>query len=615
VLRFEQTVRVDFDRSINRYVAARAWLALPGDFYYAILHFVVTIGVLVWLWYRRPDHYRRARRVLVAGTLVALVVFWVFPAAPPRLLPGSGFVDTNVAYHTIFDVEQGGASKGADLYATMPSLHLGWSLWCAWALSETLTGRWARWGVYAYPAATALVVMGTGNHFVVDLIGGSVVMVLGGLIALGLPRVWSETQSRLYRSPGRAWAPVLKATAGPLLLLVVGLSLRSTLSAGLRAVGHADPLWLLAILAEAVSLASFAALHRRALRVTGFDVGRSTVAAVTLASNAISSSLPLVGSAAGTANTWRQYYRRGASASGVTWALAASGAVSSVAFTLMVAVGALASGNWAVIDTGLAATLTTFLLAGGAVTALRLPPLRARLEQTAAAVMHYSPWLRGRSGGADPVVAARRFIDQFRSYRSAAGDICIAVSAGVLNWAADVAALAIVIAAVGGHVSLADVIVVWAVAGTATSVGLTPAGIGIVEPVLVAGLLVTGIPRDSAVAATLLYRLVGLLLPVSVGWIVQLSLVRALSTARITVVGGSRPRRGSRGLPATDGHLDADDCGRTRWSPSPRQTSRPRRPCRPRRPASPQPTPLRITDLSAGQPETSASNVTVAFEQ
>jgi hypothetical protein len=130
VLGLERSLKIGFDLSFNRFAATRSWLAVPSDYYYSTLHFVVTIGVLVWLWRTHPDWYRRARRVIVAGTLIALAVFWLYPAAPPRLLAGSGFIDTNVAFHTIFDVERGSTSRAADLYATMPSLHLGWALWC-----------------------------------------------------------------------------------------------------------------------------------------------------------------------------------------------------------------------------------------------------------------------------------------------------------------------------------------------------------------------------------------------------------------------------------------------------------------------------------------------------
>jgi hypothetical protein len=75
---------------------------VPSAYFYATLHFIVTAGVLVWLYRRHPDSYRTARQVLVIATVACLVGFWLCPTAPPRLMPGSGIRDT------LADVHQGG---------------------------------------------------------------------------------------------------------------------------------------------------------------------------------------------------------------------------------------------------------------------------------------------------------------------------------------------------------------------------------------------------------------------------------------------------------------------------------------------------------------------------
>src|SRR5207302_6786301 len=94
-----------------------------------------------------------------------------------------------------------------------------------------------------------------------------------------------------------------------------------------------------------------------------------------------------------------------------------------------------------------------------------------------------------------------------------------------MNWALDALTLALAIQAAGGHVPLTDLII-WAAAGTASSVSLTPSGIGVVEPVLAASLALAGLPLATAIAATLLYRSVSLVLMVLVGWLVEWSIVR-----------------------------------------------------------------------------------------
>jgi hypothetical protein len=280
---------------------------------------------------------------------------------------------------------------------------------------------------------------------------------------------------------------------------------------------------------------------------------------------------------------------------------------------MIVAVEAAASGNRAVMDTGAATTVVMAVAASVAIAAIRIPGLRTRVEHAVAAVMNRSPWLPSGTDGPETLAAVRRFIDQLRSYRPAATEVGFAVSAGVLNWAADAMALALAIRSVGGHVSFADVIVVWAVAGTATSFALTPSGVGIVEAVLVTGLVLTGLPRPSAVAATVLYRTVSLLLPVSVGWIAQLSLGRARAI--------DRPDRSWPGLEAAEpaptqgGHLVVDVRPPTGLSASARPTVPTSRRCRARRALWRPSPPPRIANASGWVPETSASNVTVASEQ
>ena len=64
------------------------------NYYYATLHFIVTIGVLVWLYRRHPGRYAATRLVLFATTGVALLGYYLYPLAPPRLMNGGSFIDT-----------------------------------------------------------------------------------------------------------------------------------------------------------------------------------------------------------------------------------------------------------------------------------------------------------------------------------------------------------------------------------------------------------------------------------------------------------------------------------------------------------------------------------------
>jgi hypothetical protein len=180
VVSLERTLHINVEHSLNMLVAHHAWLAYISDYYYATLHFVVTIGVLVWLYVRHPLRYRSIRSVLIVTNLTALVGFWFISLAPPRMLPG--FVDTVVKFHTWGSVASANIAKDANQYAAMPSLHIGWALWCAMAIVTLAQRRWVRILGAMYPMFTLFVVLGTANHFVLDAVGGVIALAIGVVV-------------------------------------------------------------------------------------------------------------------------------------------------------------------------------------------------------------------------------------------------------------------------------------------------------------------------------------------------------------------------------------------------------------------------------------------------
>jgi PAP2 superfamily len=179
LLAFEAALGIDIELSVNRAFAAVQWLIVGVNYYYATLHFVVTIGVLFWLYCRQPTHYRAARTVLYATNAVALLGFYLYPLAPPRLLPGYGYVDTVKVFDTWGSMASGDVASVSNQFAAMPSLHLGWSLWCGVAITMLARRRLVRVLGAAYPATTLVVIVATANHFVLDAVGGAVALAAG----------------------------------------------------------------------------------------------------------------------------------------------------------------------------------------------------------------------------------------------------------------------------------------------------------------------------------------------------------------------------------------------------------------------------------------------------
>ena len=180
LLSLESSLHIDIEHSANVFVAGHPWLAYFCDYYYATLHFVVTIAVLVWLYRRHPLRYRSIRSVLMIMNVAALVGFWFISLAPPRMLPG--FTDTLIKFHTWGSIASGSLAKESNQYAAMPSLHVGWALWCAIAIVTLAERRWVRILGAAYPLLTVWVIVGTANHFVLDAVGGMVVLCVAMVI-------------------------------------------------------------------------------------------------------------------------------------------------------------------------------------------------------------------------------------------------------------------------------------------------------------------------------------------------------------------------------------------------------------------------------------------------
>ncbi|GAA3770654.1 phosphatase PAP2 family protein [Streptomyces phyllanthi] len=188
LLRVEKALWLNLEHPLNRLFTREPWLGIPADFWYASLHYLVTPVILVWLFRARTRFYRAARTWLMTSTLIGLVGFSLLPTCPPRLLaPVHGFVDT-MAHYSSYGWWGGEASAPRGLggmtnqYAAMPSLHVGWALWCGVMLWRYGGTRAARVAAVAYPLITTIVVMGTANHYFLDAVAGAAVMGVGLLL-------------------------------------------------------------------------------------------------------------------------------------------------------------------------------------------------------------------------------------------------------------------------------------------------------------------------------------------------------------------------------------------------------------------------------------------------
>jgi hypothetical protein len=163
-------------------------------------HFPATAAFLLFMYLRRPAYYQWARRSIAGLTAAALLLHVLLPLAPPRMLTGTGMLDTgrllgpdvygNVTTDTL-----------SNQYAAMPSLHVGWALAIAVGLIATTRSR-RRWAWLLHPLLTGAVVVVTGNHYWLD---GIVAAALLGVVLMVCP--WPGREP--HRFLGRALRPAV----------------------------------------------------------------------------------------------------------------------------------------------------------------------------------------------------------------------------------------------------------------------------------------------------------------------------------------------------------------------------------------------------------------------
>ncbi|MEV0910780.1 bifunctional glycosyltransferase 87/phosphatase PAP2 family protein [Streptomyces hokutonensis] len=195
ILDIERFLHIDIEHAVNHWVVKVDFLREFFNFYYESFHFVVPLSVMAVLYWRRPVDYRWARSSLGFATLLALVGFWLYPLAPPRLLPGLGIIDTVHGVQDFSKPDYGTLTALTNQYAAMPSLHFGWSLWCGVVIAIIAPKWWMKALGLLHPFFTVSAIVATGNHWVLDAAGGAAVVAAG----FGLSYVFQGPRARSLR--------------------------------------------------------------------------------------------------------------------------------------------------------------------------------------------------------------------------------------------------------------------------------------------------------------------------------------------------------------------------------------------------------------------------------
>ncbi len=172
----ERLTGLDIELGIQTGLLEHPNLVDLANWIYIWGHWPVIVTTLLWLVFTHRDEYYELRNAMFISGAIGMVIFALFPVAPPRLF-GTEYLDTVTQRSESYRVLQ--PPDLINKYAALPSLHFGWNLlvgltWrrmgrgpISWILAATM------------PAAMAFAVVATANHWVLDVFVGALVALAG----------------------------------------------------------------------------------------------------------------------------------------------------------------------------------------------------------------------------------------------------------------------------------------------------------------------------------------------------------------------------------------------------------------------------------------------------
>jgi uncharacterized membrane protein YbhN (UPF0104 family) len=291
----------------------------------------------------------------------------------------------------------------------------------------------------------------------------------------------------------------------------------------LGVVAHLKWVWLPpAVALESASMATFARMQRRLLAAGQTRVRLLPVMAAVYAGNALAASVPLAGPQLGAAFAFRRFTRLGIDAAVVGWTLVVAGVISSTAAALLLAVGAVLTGNDAAAVTGAGGGMLAVGVLVVATITVQGRGVRQGLRRPARWMLAQSRRVLGRPAQ-DPDALITEVAGRLQSIQLPVRGWLMVLAAGFLNWLADIGVLALSVAAVGAPIPWRGLLFAYGVGAAAGSVGVSPGGLGVVEAALAVTLMGAGVRHPLAIGAVLVYRFVSFWMVVTVGWLIYLA--------------------------------------------------------------------------------------------
>lgn len=191
----EERLGIFFEVALQQTMVQYSWLIEAANGVYIWAHWPLIGAVGLWLYFARHERYRVYRNTMLLSGAVGVVIFALFPTAPPRLA-NPDVIDTVVERTDIYRVMQ--PPLLTNQYAAVPSLHFGWNLLMGIAMVRESSQLGIRLLGWLSPPAMVVATILTANHYVLDVVAGGAIVLLALYTVERWPRFtarWREERA------------------------------------------------------------------------------------------------------------------------------------------------------------------------------------------------------------------------------------------------------------------------------------------------------------------------------------------------------------------------------------------------------------------------------------
>jgi len=175
---WQRSVGIAVEPAIHQWFRGRPVALAALTMFYFAAHLGALIATACWLAARHPAGFVSFRRSFAVAQVLTVVAYLAVPVAPLRMVldDGSGAGGREWARSIQYE------------FAAVPSGHFVFALVIAGAVWRCAPARW-RWIAVAHPACTAVVVVGTAHHSLVDVAAGALIVLGARGVMVAVARI------------------------------------------------------------------------------------------------------------------------------------------------------------------------------------------------------------------------------------------------------------------------------------------------------------------------------------------------------------------------------------------------------------------------------------------